>query len=107
MSYSGTTVFLDADIDFSGGLSEQFQPIGKDQGNSFQGTFDGQGHVISELDIKSSSRFVGLFGYSDRAAVRNVVLGSSCSVVSILRTQAIPTLEVLLDTVMVAQLRAL
>ena len=29
-SYSGTTVFLDADIDFSGGLSEQqFEPIGK------------------------------------------------------------------------------
>ena len=27
-SYSGTTVFLDADIDFSGGLSEQFEPIG-------------------------------------------------------------------------------
>ena len=29
-SYSGTTVFLDADIDFSGGLSEQqFESIGK------------------------------------------------------------------------------
>ena len=28
-NYSGTTVFLEADIDFSGGLSEQFEPIGK------------------------------------------------------------------------------
>ena len=26
--YSGTTVFLDADIDFSGGPSEKFEPIG-------------------------------------------------------------------------------
>ena len=47
-SYNGTTVFLDAEIDFSGGLSEQFEPIGKSS-NYFQGTFDGQGHTISNL----------------------------------------------------------
>ena len=29
ISFSGTTVFLDADIDFSGGLSEQFEPMKK------------------------------------------------------------------------------
>ena len=41
ISYNGTTVFLDADIDFSGGLSEQqFEPIGNIS-NTFQGTFDG------------------------------------------------------------------
>ena len=28
-TYSGFTVFLDADINFSEGLSEQFEPIGK------------------------------------------------------------------------------
>ena len=49
ISYSGTTVFLDTDIDFSGGLSEQFEPIGVISNNHFQGTFDGQGHVISNL----------------------------------------------------------
>ena len=81
-SYSGTTVFLDADIDFSGGLSEQFEPIGKDTNNSFQGTFDGQGHTISNLAITSSSQYAGLFGYSEGATIRNVVLDSSCSVVS-------------------------
>ena len=47
--YYGTTVFLDADIDFSGGLSEQFEPIGKSDSKYFQGTFDGQGHTISNL----------------------------------------------------------
>ena len=35
-NYSGTTVFLDADIDFSGGLSEQFVPIGKDYSSHFK-----------------------------------------------------------------------
>ena len=82
-NYSGTTVFLDADIDFSGGFSEQFEPIGKDYYNSFQGTFDGQGHTISNLAINSSSSsYAGLFGYSRDATIRNVVLDSSCSVVS-------------------------
>ena len=82
-SYLGTTVFLDADIDFSGGFSEQFEPIGKDDSKSFQGTFDGRGHTISDLAISSSSlQYVGLFGYSEGTAIRNVVLDSSCSVVS-------------------------
>ena len=80
-SYSGTTVLLDADIDFSGVLSEQFEPIGIIN-KYFQGTFDGQGHTISNLAIKSSSEDVGLFGYSEGATIRNVVLDSSCSVVS-------------------------
>ena len=34
--YKGTTVFLDADIDFSVGLSVQFEPIGKNNSNYFQ-----------------------------------------------------------------------
>ena len=43
-SYSGTTVLLDADIDFSGDLSEQFEPIGNSYSKYFfQGAFDGQG----------------------------------------------------------------
>ena len=79
-SYSGKTVFLCADIDFSGGLSEQFEPIRNS--NSFQGTFDGQGYTISNLVMNSSSQDVGLLGFSYRATIRNVVLDDSCSVVS-------------------------
>ena len=81
-SYSWTTVFLDADIDFSGGLSDEFEPIGKDWYNYFHGTFDGQGHAINNLSINSFSDHVGLFGYSKDATIRNVVMDSSCSVVS-------------------------
>ena len=81
--FEGTTVFLDADIDFSGGgLSEQFEPIGKSTTNYFQGTFDGQGYTISNLAVNSTSAYAGLFGYSNGATIRNVVLDSSCSVVS-------------------------
>ena len=82
-NYKGTTVFLDVDMDFSGGLSEQFEPIGNSDDNKlFQGTFDGQGHTISNLAINSYSLHVGLFGYSEDATIRNVVLDSSFSVVS-------------------------
>ena len=77
-----TTVFLDADIDLSGNLSEQFEPIGTSYSIYFQGTFDGQGHTISNLAINSSSEYVGLFEYPKGATIKNVVLDSSCSVVS-------------------------
>ena len=79
-SYKGTTVFLDNDIDFSGdGLSEQFEPIGKNS-KYFQGTFDGQGYTISGLIINSSSKYVGLFEHARGVSIKNVVLGSSCGV---------------------------
>ena len=81
-SYSGTTIFLDSDIDFSGELSQQFNPIGKDDSNCFRGTFDGQGHVISNLIMNSSLQYVGLFGYSDGSTIKNVVLDESCSITS-------------------------
>ena len=84
--YKGTTVLLDADIDFSGSFSEQFGPIGYynlyNDYKYLQGTFDGQGYTINGLAMNSSSEYVGLFGYSKGSTIRNVVLDSSCSVVS-------------------------
>ena len=82
-SYSGATVILDNEIDFSGdGLSSQFEPIGNNNSNPFQGTFDGHGYTISGLAVRSSFQYVGLFGYIKGAAIRNVVLDSSCTVTS-------------------------
>ena len=109
--YFGITVFLDADIDFSGVLSEQFEPVGvyyNGHNYDFQEIFDGQGHTISNLAIKSpSSQHVGLFGYSKGAAIRNVVLDSSCSVASSYSDKNGVLLVELLDIVMVVQLRTL
>ena len=80
--YKGTTVFLDNDIAFSGQL---FTPIGTDS-RYFQGTFDGQGHTISNLTVNLRTQYVGLFGCTKGATIRNVVMDSSCSVTSVFST---------------------
>ena len=81
-SYYGSTIYLGSDIEFTSSLSNQFHPIGKDETNYFNGTFDGQGHVISKLAIinPATSLYTGLFGYSKDATIRNVVMDSSCFV---------------------------
>ena len=77
-NYSGTTVFLENDVnDFCGKV---FEPIGKNLTIYFDGVFDGQGYTISNLAINSSGEYVGLFGYSKDATIRNVVMDGSCSV---------------------------
>ena len=48
---------LTADINL-GGDTNPWNPIG-----TFTGTFDGNGHTISELYINSNSEYAGLFGY--------------------------------------------
>ena len=78
-NYSGTTVFLDSDLSLGG---ESFEPIGNDYSKYFLGVFDGQGHVISDLAMNSSSQNVGLFGFSYGHTIRNVILDSSCSITS-------------------------
>ena len=78
-SYSGTTVLLDADIDFTEALSKEFYVIGNDT-NFFKGTFDGQGHMVSNLTIKTTILNSGLFGYSTGTTVKNLVISGSYSV---------------------------
>ena len=70
---------LTSNIDFSSGLAAGgkypgmwtptgFSPIGNSS-TQFTGSFDGQGHVISNLAINlPSTNFVGLFGYTSAAA---------------------------------------
>ena len=78
-NYSGTTVFLDSDIDFT---DKTFEPIGTLYSN-FYGAFDGQGYVISNLEVTSSSlQHAGLFGYPGGLIVKNIILDSSCSITS-------------------------
>ena len=77
-SFFGATVLLGSDIDFSEGLSELFSPIGNYSGSHFDGTFDGQGHTISNLAMEPPLQFFGLFGFLG-GSIRNVVIDSSCS----------------------------
>ena len=78
-NYSGTTVFLDSDLSLAG---KSFEPIGDYYYNYFRGVFDGQGHVISNFIMNSTSRFAGLFGISRGLTIKNVILDSSCSITS-------------------------
>ena len=78
-TFAGTTIYLDSDIDFGNDLSQKFDPIGENSGIFFSGTFDGQGHSISNLAMSKTKYYVGLFGYTKSATIRNVVIDSSCS----------------------------
>jgi B-type flagellin len=67
---------LARDIDMSG---IDFRGIGVDEQNSFKGTFEGCGYVISNLKINTTENNVGLFGCTNKAAVQNVGL-ENCNV---------------------------
>jgi hypothetical protein len=82
-SFSGTTIFLGADIDLGG---RNWTPIGHrilsnyfSSHRPFRGTFDGDGYSISNLSINSVSIdgvvdvYLGLFGYAS-GRIRNLTL---------------------------------
>ena len=59
------------DIDLSG---RDFTPIGNTDSGAFEGSFDGNGHTISNLDV-FSGKYAGLFGYND-GTVKNLTLSN-------------------------------
>lgn len=70
-NFSDKTVKLTADIDLE---NKEWTPIGK-SGSTFQGTFDGQEHTISNLKTGSSwESDVGLFGVTTNGEVKNFTL---------------------------------
>ena len=62
-----------ADINLS--TVDNWVPIGKDSDHCFWGSYDGNGHTISNLKIKNDGTedYVGLFGYSG-SAIKNLSL---------------------------------
>ena len=66
---------LTADIDMNG-FMEGYVPVA-----TFTGTFDGQGHTISNFVINTGSNDQGLIGVvGNGAVVKNVVLDSTCEI---------------------------
>ena len=65
---------LTADIDLNPALygGAEWVPIGKDETNSFAGTFDGQGHVIHNITITGNRKYAGLFGYISNATIKSI-----------------------------------
>ena len=71
-SYAQAHYKLDADIDCS--TLDNFTPIGT-ANNPFKGTFDGNGHTISNLKIAAGT-YEGLFGYTEGATIQNVTVSN-------------------------------
>ena len=75
--FSGKTVMLTADIDLG---EQEWTPIGvsfRKNGKSFQGTFDGNGHIVTGLKISSGNAGnMGLFGpiYGSGAIVKDLIV---------------------------------
>lgn len=69
-SFKGETVVLAADIDLNG---MPWMPIGNSS-NSFKGTFDGNGHTVSDLVITGYNSNVGLFGYTTDGEIKNLTV---------------------------------
>ncbi len=69
----GRDIDASATASWNSGLG--FAPIGTSSGSaSFSGIFDGMGQVISGLTINRTTPFVGLFGYTANATLRNIGL---------------------------------
>ena len=74
ISFAGKTVRLLADIDLE---NEEWIPLGgnaaEDGGSDlrFSGTFDGNGHSVSNLSISEGNYYVGFFGDLSKAVVQN------------------------------------
>ena len=90
-SFAGKTIALNQDIDLAmyndDGEPVSFDPIGDD--SPFEGTFDGQGHTISNL-YQSGWDFgyewgsygsIGLFGELKNATVKNLTVANAEAVV--------------------------
>ena len=74
-------MFLESDIDLSS-YTGHITPIGPNLKHSFAGTFNGQGHIISHFSVTADVAGAGLFGYTQGATVKNVILDATCSVAS-------------------------
>ena len=73
-TFSGKTVTLTADIDLG---YQAWTPIGNSS-SKFQGTFDGNGHTISNLNVsKPNTSYVGLFGYTTNGLIKNLTVNNA------------------------------
>ena len=75
------TVYLGNVIYFSEEHSKNFKPIGS-KAKPFSGTFDGQGFPIKNLKLTGELTYAGLFGYTENATIKNVVIDKSCAISS-------------------------
>lgn len=75
-TYAGKTFVLSKDFIYNG-ESNNYTPIGSSETKFFAGTFDGQGHTISGINLENNSR-QALFGtIGGGATIKNLTLDNS------------------------------
>lgn len=76
----GKIIKLSKDIQLN--TNEEWVPIGK-VATPFKGTFDGQSHTIKGLNFQRGNKnneslsYVGLFGYTNKATIKNIKIADS------------------------------
>lgn len=73
-TFEGVTFTLTRDIK----LTQPWKPIGTGNASHFAGTFDGNGHTISNMKVDTSLGNAGFFGYLV-GEVRNLTIEGKCS----------------------------
>jgi hypothetical protein len=78
-TFSGVTVFLDADLNLKDNAWTPIGGYGVSGARAFQGTFDGKGHSITFANgtFEHNETSFGIFGYLRGASVKNLVLRGS------------------------------
>lgn len=71
------------DIELTEEDCDKLEPIGYHTNKPFLNTFDGKGHTISNLKIKSNDGYAGLFGYiSSTAIIKNLNIDNCLGLVN-------------------------
>ncbi len=80
-TFSGAVVKLAGDISLKNpdddGSVRTWTSIGVSSGKCFSGTFDGQGHMIRGMTVKSTGSVGGLFGYCKKAKIKDLTVTGS------------------------------
>ena len=69
-TFAGETVNITADITMDGHI---WVPVGTPN-HPFKGTFEGNGHVITDMYGSLIQENMGMFGYTDNATIQNAVM---------------------------------
>ena len=79
-SFEKATILLTNDVSLKNpdedGSLRKWEPIGG-ASNTFKGTFDGGGHRISGMQVRSGGSIGGLFGYCTNATIKNLTISGS------------------------------
>ena len=84
-NYSGKFFKLDADITYAhttdwndpNSQENNYTTIGNESDHPFKGTFDGNNKTISGIRICNTDDYQGLFGYTNIATIKNLILSDA------------------------------